>query len=64
MKQEFTVIIEETVSEEFEVCAENRKEAIKKATENYKTGKFLLEPGNIIFRQMAIINSSENDTTE
>lgn len=58
MKQKFTVIIEE------KLLQKNRNEAIKKAVENYKSGKFVLEPGNIIFRQMAIINSSENDITE
>lgn len=56
MKKKFIIVIEETVTDKFEVFAENREEALKKAEENYKKGKFVLEPGNVQFRQMAIIN--------
>jgi hypothetical protein len=41
------VTIEEVISQDFEVEAENRDEAIDKTIENYKSGKFVLEPGNV-----------------
>jgi len=63
MKHKFTVIIEETVAKEFEIFAKDAEEALRTAKENYKKGKFVLEPGNVNFRQMALI-TSDGDTTE
>lgn len=59
----FKVAIEETVVGEFEVEADNFAEALEKAEENYKKGKFVLEPGEVQFRQMAIVEPS-NEKTE
>lgn len=42
----YTVLIEETVSEDFPVDAESEKEAEEKARELYRAGKLVLEPGN------------------
>lgn len=52
MEQKFTIVIEETVSEEFEVTAKDYEEVLKKAEENYKTGKFVLEPGNVVSEKL------------
>ena len=53
----FTVTIEELVSQDYTVLAENREEAIKKAIEMYKQGEIVLEPGNL---EMKHIQLSEN----
>lgn len=57
----FVITIEEMLSDDFEVDAETAEEAMRIAEENYHTGKFVLVPGNLIFKQMAI--SSPTDET-
>ena len=42
----YIVLVEETVSEEFPVDAENAKEAEEKARKLYRAGEMVLEPGN------------------
>lgn len=49
----FTVTIEETVSDDFEIEADSAENALLAAERSYKRGEFVLEPGNLIFRQMA-----------
>lgn len=44
---EFTVIIEETVTESFVVEAENETEALNIAQNKYKTGEFVLCNGEV-----------------
>ena len=61
--KKFIIAIEEMVVQEFEVFAENSEEAMNKAIENYKSGKFVLEPGEVQFKQMAILKP-ENEVTE
>lgn len=41
----YTIIIEETVSEEFTLEAESQKEALEEAERLYREGKWVLEPG-------------------
>jgi len=55
----YRVIIEEIMSEEFELDAESEKEAISKAMDAYKSGEFVLEPGNFEYAQLKVID--END---
>ncbi|OQB24039.1 MAG: hypothetical protein BWY11_01412 [Firmicutes bacterium ADurb.Bin182] len=62
MKRKFIIVIEETVAEEFEVFAKNSEEALEKAKKNYKTCKFVLEPGNVRSKQMAIMTPGEDAT--
>lgn len=59
----YIITIEEMVSEDFEVEAESAEEAMDIAEEKYKKCEFVLEPGNLTFKQMAVI-SPENETTE
>ena len=59
----FKVAIEETVVGEFEVEADNFAEALEIAEEKYKKGEFVLEPGEVQFKQMAIVEPS-NEVTE
>lgn len=61
--KKFIIAIEEMVVQEFEVFAENSEEAMNKAIENYKSGKFVLEPGEVQFKQMAILKP-KNEVTE
>lgn len=52
------VIIEETVSQEFEVVVNDADEekAIDIAIQKYKNEEFILEPGEIQYRQIAVSN--------
>lgn len=59
----YIITIEEMISEDFEVEAESAEEAMNIAEEKYKKCEFVLEPGNLTFKQMAVI-SPENETTE
>lgn len=62
----FLVTIEELISENFEVDAETVEDAIEIAKEKYNNGKFVLEPGNLVSKQMAIVsnNNELNDWIE
>ncbi len=44
----YTIIIEETVSEEFTLEAEGEREALQKAERLYREGKWVLEPGSLL----------------
>lgn len=54
--KKFYVMIEETISEEFEIEAESKEDAIKKAIEKYKSCEFILCPGNIESKKISIDN--------
>lgn len=54
----YTIAIEETVVDEFEIVAENEKEALKIAEDKYKHGDIVLCPGELQFKQMAVVPSS------
>ncbi len=55
--KKFCVVIEETISEEFEIDAETKEDAISKAIEKYKSGEFILSPGNLESKKI----SADND---
>lgn len=59
----YIIAIEETVSEYFEVDAETAENAMKIAEEKYHSCEFVLEPGNLICKQMAVM-SPDNEATE
>jgi hypothetical protein len=52
----FKIVIEETVAQEFEVEAENQKEALQQAEQNYSSGKLVLEPGEVQSKKMAVVD--------
>ena len=62
--KKFIVTIEEMVSKEFEVLAEDNEEAEKIAAEKYKSGEFVLEPGNLVAKQMEIYNVTDDEWTD
>ena len=52
----FRIAIEETVIEEFEIEANNEEEAIDLAIQKYRDSEFVLSPGNLITKQMAVVD--------
>lgn len=48
----FTITIEETVCEDFDIISDNIDNAIIEAIDKYETGEFVLEPGNVGFKQV------------
>ena len=54
--KKFCVTIEEIISDEFEIEAESKEDAISKAIEKYKSGEFVLEPGNLESKKISIEN--------
>ena len=59
--KKFEVTIEEMVSKTFLIEAQSDDEAMVIAIEKYKNGEFVLEPGNLVAKQMEI-HSLEKDT--
>ncbi len=59
----YTITIEETNVKDFEIEAESAEEAHKIAERKYKSGEFVLDPGECQFKQMAITSPS-NESTE
>ena len=63
MPKKFTVTIEETISEGFEIEAETAEEALEIAEKEYKAGNFVVYPEQPISRQMAV-TSPDGETSE
>lgn len=61
--KKFIVIIEETVSQEFEVEAENLESAEELAIDKYHNGIFVLEPGELYDKQMSIVDTETQEQT-
>lgn len=59
----YSIVIEETVSKSFIVMASSKKQALAIAEDKYKTGEFVLDPGEVHQRKMAVIEP-ENDELE
>lgn len=56
--KKYTITIEEKVVDEFEVEANDFSEAIDIAKEKYYKGEFVLSPGEVQCKQMAIVSPS------
>ena len=50
--EEYVITIEETVSQEFIVKADSAEEAMDIAQQKYRDCEFVLEPGNLVAKQM------------
>lgn len=59
--KKFTIAIEETVVEEFDVVAENETEALDIAFHKYKKHDFILENGEVQYSQMAVVSPNINN---
>ena len=60
----FKVTIEEHVSETFEVEANDIEEAMNIAEDKYNNGEFVLEPGNLTYKNMMAESDDGKDVTE
>ena len=60
MKNKYRVTIEESISNTFEIIAENEMQAREIAINNYNLGKSVLEPGELTHKQLQV---SENNST-
>ena len=58
----YTITIEEICTKDFDIEADSAEEAYETAEQKYKSGEFVLDPGECQFRQMAITNPSEEST--
>lgn len=63
MAKKFVITIEETIAQDFEVIAESPEEAMNIAEDKYRKREFVLVPGEVHFKQMAI-TQPDNETTE
>lgn len=52
----YTIAIEETVVEEFEIEANDLVEALNIASEKYHKKEIVLCPGEMQFKRMAVVN--------
>lgn len=58
----YTITIEETVARDLEVEADSAEEAYGTTEQRYKSGEFVLDPGECQFRQIAITKPSDEAT--
>lgn len=58
----YTITIEETCTKDFDIEADSAEKAYKIVEHKYKSGEFVLDPGECQFRQMTITNPSEEST--
>lgn len=61
--KKFVIAIEETVVQEFKIIADTAEKAMEIAEKQYKDGNLLLSPGEVQFKQMAIVKP-ENEATD
>lgn len=61
--RKFVVSIEETCVQEFEVEAEDERQALAVARERHRAGLFELAPGELHGRRMAVVLPEENATS-
>ena len=53
----YRVVIEETISEEFEIEATSEEDATSKAIQEYEAGNFIVGSDNVECRQISIIGT-------
>ena len=58
----YKVCIEEMISEEFEIEADSVQNAMSLAEQKYSSGELVLAPGNLVAKQMAIVEPKESVT--
>ena len=57
----YTILIEELISNSFEIEASSEAEARKIAEAGYRNGEIVLEPGNLLSKRMAVISHYNTD---
>lgn len=63
-ERHFTVTIEETVSEDFDVVSDNVENALKIAIKKYKQGDLTLVPGNLTDKQIMVYDEQNDVYTD
>ena len=53
--RKFHVVIEETISETFEIEASSEEDAISKAIQEYNAGNFIVGSDNVGSRQISVV---------
>lgn len=54
----YTITVEETCAKDFEIETSSVEEVYEMVEQKYKSGEFILDPGECQFRQIAIVKSS------
>lgn len=57
----YTIIIEETVSEEFILETKSQKAALEEARRLYRQGAWVLEPGNLVEVRFQVLEEEKAD---
>lgn len=52
--KKYTIAIEEIIVKEFELYAGDSEEAMGIAEKKYRNGEFVLDPGEVQFKQMCV----------
>lgn len=60
--KKYKIAIEEIVVDEFELFADSVEDAMRIAEENYANGNFVLCPGLVQYKQMAVVKPLEEIT--
>lgn len=60
MTKQYTVSIEEVVSQDFKIEADTIYEALEIAEQKYKNGEFVLSPGELISKQISAADGKDN----
>lgn len=60
----YKIGIEEIVSGEFEVKAETSEQALEIAKEKYRSGEFVLEPGELQSKNIAVLEPESTEWKE
>ena len=61
MKEKYEIIIEEVISGQFFIEAASKEEAISMAMRKYKSGEFVLSPGNLEQSKIAVVDDGLNN---
>lgn len=60
----FRVTIEEVISQTFDIYANDIKEASEIIINKYNNGDIILSPGELIFKQMSMLDTDDDSETE
>ncbi len=61
--KKYIITIEESISKDFGIEADTAEEAMAIAEHRYRNGEYVLDPGDLVAKQMAI-TSPCNEATE
>lgn len=62
--KKYVVTIEETISDVFEVTANDIKEAVAKGIEKYNACEFVLSPRNVQRKSIQVSSENQNEKTD